>query len=501
MPRILLVPLDSRPSNTQFAQRLADIGGVELVMPARGALGGLHSGADGLELARFIADNATSCDAAIFSWDALLYGGLIQSRQPERGHHAVSAIREILATVDWSRVRGYSYATLPRLGISVSTAEQYSTHETVREYFILAEGTDSSEAADRRLSELLDQLGTDTADALLLWRRRNTANVAEAMSAAAALGLQHMHVAIEDNARQGPHLREERELKEHSLQLAAEGTPASFSFFDGADECACLLLAKAASELAGNRISQLQLSVHPKVPGADQYFGLYESRSLGDGLIALGKLLHTEYVYEDAELHWLVIHGVQPQPDYFLTPKNKYRDNPFLLPKEIVGSAPLFITDLAYCNGSNPLISQHIARMPEQWINGLVGFNTNFNALGVSAATLKMMQLGQNNLAERRFLLERLADDVVYQSMGRSQVIRYLMKQELDVLNFSGAHMLQKQECLNIARRVWLDWIEGPGIPVLERSRISNRAAHAVQFSFPWERTFEIEAMAPEVVT
>ena len=85
--------------------------------------------------------------------------------------------------------------------------------------------------------------------------------------------------------------------------------------------------------------------------------------------------------------------------------------------------------------------------------------------------------------------------------MGRSQVIRYLMKQELDVLNFSGAHMLQKQECLNIARRVWLDWIEGPGIPVLERSRISNRAAHAVQFSFPWERTFEIEAMAPEVVT
>ncbi|MCB1185671.1 DUF4127 family protein [bacterium] len=499
--KILLVPLDSRPSNTQFPLRLADIGGFELLMPSRTSLGGLHSGADGIELARFIAANAGNCDAVVFSWDALLYGGLIQSRQPERSFNGVEEIRSILSTVDWQKVRGYSYATLPRLGISVASSEQYATHETVREYFILAESGGNDAGADKRLAELMDELGTDSADSLLRWRRRNSGNVAEAMAAAAGLGMRHLHVAIEDNARQGPHLREERELKEHSLKLAADGTPTSFSFFDGADECACMLLAKAASELSGNKVNQLQLTVHPKVPGADQYFGLYESRSLGDGLVALGQLLHTEYVYEDAPLHWLVIHGVQPQPDYFLTPKNKYRDNPFLLPKQIVGKAPLFITDLAYCNGSNPLISQHISRMPDCWINGLVGFNTNFNSLGVSAATLKLMQLGQNNLAERRFLLERLADDVVYQSMGRAQVIRYLMKQELDVLNFSSAHMLQKQECLNIARRTWLDWIEGPGIPVLERSRISARAAHAVQFSFPWERTFEIEASAPEVVT
>jgi len=171
------------------------------------------------------------------------------------------------------------------------------------------------------------------------------------------------------------------------------------------------------------------------------------------------------------------------------------------LPKQIIGTAPLFLTDLAYCNGSNPQISQHIARQQGCYINGLVGFNTNFNSLGVSAAALKVMSLGQNNMAERRFLLERLADDVVYQSMGRSRVMKYLMQQELDVLNFSAAHPLQKQECLSIARRAWLDWIEGAGEPVLERCRINPRAAHAVEYSFPWDRSFEIMAMAPQVVT
>jgi hypothetical protein len=499
--KILLIPLDSRPSNLQFPARLADIGNFTLLTPAAHLLGGLHSGADGLELARFIAAHASEVDAVVFSWDALIYGGLIQSRQPERRYSSVSEIEQILSSVDWERVRGYAYSTIPRLGISVAHAEQYATHEMVREYFILAEGSGRDAAAEKRLSELMDQLGPEQADGLLRWRSRNIDNISAAMSASSRLGLQHCHVAIEDNARQGPHLREERELKEHSLTLTADGSPTSFSFFDGADECACLLSTKAAAELSGRRVSQLQLSVHPKVPGADQYFGLYESRSLGDGLMALSKLLHLEYLYEDAALHWLVIHGVQPQPDYFLTPQQKYRDNPFLLPKQIVGKAPLFITDLAYANGSNPQIIQHIARQPDCYINGLIGFNTNFNSLGVSAATLKAMSLGQNNLAERRFLLERLADDVVYQSMGRSRVMKYLMQQELDVLNFSAAHPVQKRECLSIARRTWLDWIEDAGQPVLERCRINPKAAHAVEFSFPWDRTFEIEATAPQVVT
>ena len=499
--RILLVPLDSRPSNLQFPARLAEIGGFELLTPPAHELGGLHSGADGLALARFIAANAASADAVVFSWDALVYGGLIQSRQPQRGFNSITDLEAVLAEVDWTRVQGYAYSTIPRLGISVAHAEQYATHEMVRDYFILAEGQGNDPAAEKKLSVLMDTLGTEEADSLLRWRRRNADNTAAAMSASSRLGLQHVHIAIEDNARQGPHLREERELKEHSLGLTADGSPTSFSFFDGADECACMLTAKAAAELSGRHVSQLQLSVHPKVPGADQYFGLYESRSLGDGLMALSKLLHLEYVYEDAPLHWLVIHGVQPQPDYFLTPQQKYRNNPFLLPKQIVGKAPLFITDLAYANGSNPQISQHIARQPDCYINGLVGFNTNFNALGVSAATLKVMSLGQNNMAERRFLLERLADDVVYQSMGRSRVMKYLMQQELDVLNFSAAHPVQKRECLSIAKRSWLDWIEEAGLPVLERCRINPKAAHAVEFNFPWDRTFEIQATAPQVVT
>jgi len=510
--RIALVPLDSRPPNWQFPQRLAEIAGVELALPPRGELGTLHSGADGLRLARWLvdtvsgADGGASCDAAVFSWDALVYGGLVQSRGLDTAPVTVAELYAELKRVDWSRVRGYAYLTIPRLGISIDSAHTYATHKAVREYFILSALKPAATAAEARLRALEDELGERTLRQLWSWRERNQSLARAALEASCHLGLRYVHAAVEDNAPSGPHLAEAAELSELARRLADEragtrpaptGAPTRFTVFDGADECACLLLARAVADARGLPALPLQLIVHPAVPGPDRYTGLYESHSLGDGLTFLAQLLGLDYHYSKSAARWLVVHGVQPQPDLFESEPAKVFANPYLLPRKLPGDGALYVTDLAACNGANPHLAAHLAELVPGALAGLVGFNTNFNALGVTAAWLRLAQAGVQEAAQQRFLLERLADDVVYQSLARPRLLKLLREQRQDAMDFSAANMYQLAQYGALVQGQWREWCSGAGAMVLAAAGIPAAQAHSVRFSFPWYRAFEIEAEAP----
>lgn len=497
--RVALVPLDSRPPNWLFPQRLAEIAGVKLELPPRELLGTLHRGADGLALARWLRDAVMSplgeahCQAAVFSWDALLYGGLIQSRQLDaepRFDEAAAVLRQI----DWGRVAGYCYATVPRLGISVASSAVEGTHALVREYFISWGRRDEDPRAAERVRSLEQQLGPEAIEALWSWRTRNHQLARRAILLSCELGLRLCHVATEDNAKTGPHLAETEQLRRAYLEARRDYPRARCTFFDGADECAALLLARAVADGRSTTARPLQLSVHPAVPGPDRYTGLYESHSLGDGLTMLARLLNLSYGYEPQEQHWLVVHGVQPQPDVFATPPDQAFNNPFLLPKAVPPGGRLLLSDLCACNGANPWLVTHLAALRPDGLRGLVGFNTNFNTLGLSAAWLR---LSRGDVAtEQRFLLERLADDVVYQSLARPAAVKYLRQQDLDPLDFASASSLQRQALRQLVADCWRDWREGDGAAVLAAAGISAAAARQVSFSFPWSRTFEIEATA-----
>ena len=331
-------------------------------------------------------------------------------------------------------------------------------------------------------------------EALWNWRTRNHELARRAILLSCELGLAHCHVASEDNARAGPHLAEAEQLRRAYLDARRDYPRARCTFFDGADECAALLLARAATDARGAAALPLQLSVHPAVPGPDRYTGLYESHSLGDGLTMLARLLNFSYGYEPQERHWLVVHGVQPQPDVLATPPDQAFNNPFLLPKAVPAGGRPLLSDLCACNGANPLLVKHLAALQPGGLRGLVGFNTNFNTLGLSAAWLRLTR--GDSAPEQRFLLERLADDVVYQSVARPAVIKYLRQQELDPLDFASANSVQRQALGQLIADCWRDWVETDGAPVLAAAGISAQASRRVSFSFPWNRAFEVEAAA-----
>jgi hypothetical protein len=520
--RIALLPLDSRPANWQFPQRLAELAGVELRLPPRELLGTLHCPAQQAALLDWLLTAAIECDAAVFSYDALVYGGLVQSRRADLPLLPAAAIGATLARVDWSCCAGYALATVPRLGLSVTDRTSHNVHQLVREYLIAHGAAPSDPRAAATVVRIEDELGRGIIEAVWRWRERNAAVAGELLELSCGLGLRQLHFAVEDNAATGPHLAEAAALRKQAALLRREHPATNVTLFDGTDEALCLLLARAVLDQRRASSMPVQLLLHPRAPGPDQYTGLYESQPLSAGLDFLARQLGFEYSHA-AGVRWLVAYGVQPQPDLFSADPARVFNNPFLLPKGIDPGGPLLLTDLCACNGANPnlavQVAQHLAQQ-RSGLLGLCGFNTNFNALGVSAAWLSLCRGGSATRpagsqtqpyavetggavaaatqASRRFALERLADDVVYQSIARPRLQAYLRQRGASMLDFSRAPAEIHDEAVRLVQRYWRDWHTGPqGAAVLDAIGIEQGQAESVRFSFPWQRAFECEAAAP----
>lgn len=79
---VLLVPLDSRPVNTQHVQLLAGLAGFRLLQPPADLLDNYTDPSDTAGLLSWLAQNLNQADAAIIATNNLLTGGLIASRHP-----------------------------------------------------------------------------------------------------------------------------------------------------------------------------------------------------------------------------------------------------------------------------------------------------------------------------------------------------------------------------------------------------------------------------------
>lgn len=501
--RIAVIGLDSRPPNWQFPQRLAACGGVEALVPPREMLGTLAARADRAALREWLGRacrGPEAADGVVLSLDALLYGGLVQSRRLD-AQPALEALKVCLGGFDWHHIRGYAFITIPRLGISVDSVEIAARHELVREYFIAyARAQIGDGTASARRERLSAELGPELIEQLWALRRRNLEVATECHSLCAALGFQALHVAVEDNAPAGPHIAEAASLRQLGRVLRSGGAKTEFSLFDGADECACLLLARAAADLQGGGPLPLRVAVHPAAPGPQNYRGMYETHSLAEGLDFLLGYLRLESRSEAGAL-WLVCHGLQPQPDAFASDPARGLASPFLIPERIRGFDPreqaLFVSDLCACNGANPHLARALLDLAGPALKGLIGFNTNFNTLGVTAALLSLYLRGPRSsaceAAMRRFLIERLADDVVYQSLARLRVAAALRERGNDHLNFAAAGDSAVELARQVSAETWRDWQHTSAF-VLHDAGIEPLPA--VSYRFPWQRSFECEVEA-----
>jgi hypothetical protein len=137
------------------------------------------------------------------------------------------------------------------------------------------------------------------------------------------------------------------------------------------------------------------------------------------------------------------------------------------VPDHLQGDEALFVADLQACNGGNPRLLMMLLHHAGQRLRGISAWNTNFNALGFSAATLSVALLEEaDEVVIKQLLDERIKDDYEYQSVVRPKLIKYCRQRGYNTLDLTDS---QAEE---------LEQVAGP------------------PYSFPWNRLFETEIRA-----
>ncbi len=249
---LALIPLDSRPATATLPPEIAGVAGVRVLVPPMDLLGNATRAADTPKLLNWLA--ATSVSAAVVALDALIYGGLVQSRSSPLSTE--EALARLMPLVDWharSRVPLHAFITIPR----------------------------APDATDRA---------------------RNLAVIMRLLDWAADGTFARLYVTWDDALPGSPAPLEGAQVRE-----AAEARGLSnVLVYPGADEVASVLIARLALEAAQVKPTvKLEFSLPEMSEQISQYDGLPLSQSAGSQARAVG----WEVVQSRADLTLFVFNG------------------------------------------------------------------------------------------------------------------------------------------------------------------------------------------------
>jgi len=503
--RIGLIPLDERPANTRYPAMLAAIAGAELALPPAESLSVRRGPADCAALGRWLAAEAPRLDALIVALEQLGYGGLIAART------SAEPVATILARLEPLRALRRAHPNLTIYGFSVITRVS-NANDAVEEPAYWAEYGERLYA----LSQLLDRRrqGQPVAAALaaleaaipaahrrdfLSRRLRNHAvNLANlglledatldllvlSSDDTSPVGLPSAEKAWiagwgellergrqgdketrrqgdEETRRQGDKETRRQGDKETARRYrqVSPGLPVSLSpgllMYPGADEVACVLLARLLNVRAG---AVPRVAVRYAPPEAAANVAAYEDGpiqlTVERQLLAAGGRLAEDGASLIPHPSSLIPHpsSLIPQADLWLgvnapLPRRAEWDSAHAEQEragrqdalaalvaaaraQLAAGTPVAIADVAYPNGADPALSDALLGGIELAALAAYGaWNTAGNTLGcviAHAFVARLITTAEGRAAHARFLLHRLVEDWGYQQLERAELRSWL---------------------------------------------------------------------------
>lgn len=499
-PRLLLIPLDDRPSSVDFPVRIGAIAGATVMPPPRERLGRFTQPADVDAVQRWMRTTVdASFDAVIVSIDLLAYGGLVASRtlesaSIEQALARLRLLREIRAR--YPRLPIYVSASLMRLA-PTADGQNEAYREALARWAEIA--PDSMRPAE---AEELKRLRGRIPDAILTaYRATRTRNIRvhEALLDLSAEGVLTHLVFTQDDARaRGVHLGEREHL---TAQVARRGLQERISIQSGTDEFGMLLVARALTALRGR--SPL-VAVQYVAPGDSARVMPFEDRPLAETVRAHLWLAGAripdarEAGTPDEAALQLVVHtaratgrGAASSPDGSARAAALVRASPLPViladidPTGVIQGADTTLTDLLT---ASPLFSTLL---------GYGGWNTAGNAVGTAVAHGVVRWLAEQDAdagsrywqgAHAAFLLDRWLDDDLYKSRIRPALVASVRARGWDPFRLTAAQTETIEDELRAAvqRRVAMT-TDLSGM-IGTRCRLTA----PVEVRLPWGRTFEV---------
>jgi hypothetical protein len=485
-PRLLLVPLDSRPVNTYEVSLLADAAGLSVAMPPAGALDWYASRrSDFARLVDWLRAESRPGDTQVLHMNNLLAGGLIASRDPSLYAQLparVAAVRALLKELPPGR--RIAVQVLPRVEPTQFLPDgsphpdyawrQLLAEQTELRYRVARFGLPADREQLRQVEARIPEAVRRRAEALL----GVNAQVVDALIAWTNEGLlSDLVVALDDAQPYSETKLILEQVRRRAPDLVAAGR---LHLYFGADELGFQLVAREAAAAAG--VEPVFALDWDRPPGATA-LKPYEAVPLGEsvaqkvaflgGRVAPGArsgfFLHT------------ALWGEQPEA--------AVRQVGRMVAAMNDGYAAT-VVDVTGTGARDP---QYAAALGERRLLGQVnyaGWNTASNSIGtgLAMAAVEQVQAGRGATARQvralsAFRAVRLAYDVGYQSR-KEELRRWVVDRGIDPVRLGAGRPLAEER---------LDASVAPTVQALVEESLPGACPGGVRLSFPWDRLFEVE--------
>lgn len=488
---IAMIPLDSRPVNTDLPQTLGTIGGFQVILPDEDLLDQFLTPSKPEPLLDWLYSTGTEADLLIIHLNELIYGSLLNSREVGQyldSHEKLAKVETFLNNQRNSKQNIQLIYILPRLLVSQYDLTMWAYEKELSSYSQLKH-QQKIKPDNEEINKALSQLEETIPQEIL--GRYNSLYVEAYLTGLKLLSwleeglVNEVIIGLDDAAPYGLNVQ-----AFHRLKTEAEKQMLDHAFFlHGADELAPLAIARHSLNLQDpEAFSCLYLTPED----ANKIFP-YEAISLQE--------------------------NIEEKIAYLYAPKNfetKLKKRPVLNAKKTlilntnqamskeamdqawtdIGSLTTYtgLVDVAKTNGAfTPFIDQVGLEKVYDYVDSYAGWNTAGNSLGTVIAHLLFYEQGQNLpfwlqgkafKAHEKLQIIRLLDDYIFQSKVRSEFTSWSLANGFHYLSF-GNHWSKANDQL---QKMMLEAIK----PYPSLSIISDQGKTPT-FTFPWPRSFEIK--------
>lgn len=451
--KIAFIPIDNRPVCYNLAKDIAAIDEeLQLFIPPREFLGDLKKTANVSGIFDWLK-NLPETDCMVLSLDTLAYGGLIPSRRSKETFEEIKTRMLQLKPLLLNK-KVYAFSSIMRISNNNYNEEEkeywseYGTKIFEYSYLFHKNGVKPlTEIPDTILQDYLEtrKRNFEINKMYLDWQKEGIFDT--------------LIFSKDDCAEYGFNVKE-------ALDLEAIGGKTK----TGADEIPLTLLARAIEK---------DIKIYPKFlePDFKNCISNYEDVSIEKsvlGQLELGgfKLAETE---EESDLVLVVNNFIEKQGELVMGWDTKPFSGEFIPPNK-----PYAIADVRFANGAdNAFVNAFLPKLDTNNFYGYSGWNTSANTLGSLLASVKVKWQAKScpltptlSCKEREQTLEafkklqaiRFLDDWAYQAN-----VRGMIDKPCDISTLMKPYEEQISKALNF---------EFPS---------------AIQYSYPWERKFEVE--------
>ncbi|MDO4528651.1 MAG: DUF4127 family protein, partial [bacterium] len=487
---LLYVPLDNRPVCLAYPVQTMEAAGWEVKTPPWEYIAGMEHGGDPDALFDWLLDNADESLAMVVSSDALIYGGLVDSRTHNIPLDVLKARADRLVELkkDFGDQLVYVFTTIMRSPkMSAAPIEPAYYKDWGPQLFRLGELEDKREAKEiggREMRELRKLRNAIPQEILadMYTRRGNNIKATELLLHGVESGdFDYLLIGRDDTASYSQAHREARDMDILVNELPKE----RIRFFAGADQLGLLLLSRASNRLQ-YEVPLVQIVYAPGKGGATvpTYEDNTVTMSARQHVYAAGGVPIMGYKRADLLLaintpkDGVTLEASNAANDYMVTPEVESFTK--LLEAVVKDGKAVAVADIKYSNGAeNALVSNIFANGLEYKLAAYSGWNTAGNSIGFALAQGVMHNL-YSDAGKEKLLQVRYLDDWAYQANVRMDVYRNLIWP--NHWKNSGFNVEQYDVVVTDV----INQIDNLAEPMM------GEVVKEYNFSLPWNRMFEI---------